>query len=112
MLDWVGLLKIRHLISCYYLTVVTSTFYSAHRGRTYRACGIRSALVDARKVMITDAQHGKAIPQADEIAHRARNLVRPLLDDAQVPVMGGFIGATEQGVQTTIGRGGWIFPPP
>jgi aspartate kinase len=75
----------------------------------YRARGIRSTLVDARKVMITDAQHGKAIPQADEIEHRARNLVRPLLEDAQVPVMGGFIGATEQGMQTTIGRGGSDF---
>jgi aspartate kinase len=72
----------------------------------YRARGIRAALVDARKVMITDMQHGRAIPQADEIEHRAKNLVRPLLDDAQVPVMGGFIGATEHGVQTTIGRGG------
>ena len=75
----------------------------------YQARGIRSALVDARKVLITDAQHGKAIPQVDEIEHRAKNLVRPLLDDAQVPVMGGFIGATAHGVQTTIGRGGSDF---
>ncbi len=43
----------------------------------YRARGIRSALVDARKVMITDAQHGKAIPQADQIEHRAKNLIAP-----------------------------------
>jgi len=75
----------------------------------YCARGIRATLVDARKVMVTDAQHGKAIPQAEEIEHRAKNLVRPLLDDAQVPVMGGFIGATEHGVQTTIGRGGSDF---
>jgi aspartate kinase len=75
----------------------------------YIARGIRAALVDARKVMITDAQHGRAIPLADEIEHRAKNLVRPLLDDARVPVMGGFIGATEFGVQTTIGRGGSDF---
>jgi len=72
----------------------------------YKARGIRSVLVDARKVIITDSQHGKAIPQADEIEHRAKNLVRPLLDDGQVPILGGFIGATEHGVQTTIGRGG------
>jgi aspartate kinase len=75
----------------------------------YKARGIRAALVDARKVMITDAQHGRALPQAEEIEHRAKNLIRPLLDDAQVPVMGGFIGATEHGVQTTIGRGGSDF---
>ncbi len=75
----------------------------------YLARGIRAALVDARQVMITDAQHGRAIPQAEEIEHRAKNLVRPLLEDGQVPIMGGFIGATAQGVQTTIGRGGSDF---
>ena len=60
-------------------------------------------------VMITDAQHGRAIPLDDEIEHRAKNLVRPLLEDGKVPVMGGFIGATHDGVQTTIGRGGSDF---
>jgi aspartate kinase len=75
----------------------------------YKARGIRAILVDARTVMITDAQHGRAIPLDDEIEHRAKNLVRPLLEDGQVPVMGGFIGATHDGVQTTIGRGGSDF---
>jgi aspartate kinase len=69
----------------------------------YQARGIRSCVLDARKVMVTDAQHGRAVPQIEEIEHRAKNLVRPLLDDTQVPVMGGFIGATAEGVQTTIG---------
>jgi aspartate kinase len=75
----------------------------------YLARGIRAVHVDARKVMITGAQHGRAIPQPEEIEHRAKNLVRPLLLDAQVPVIGGFIGATAHGVQTTIGRGGSDF---
>jgi aspartate kinase len=75
----------------------------------YVARGLRAVLVDARKVMITDFQHGRAVPLFDEIEHRAKNLVRPLVLDAQVPVMGGFIGATESGVQTTIGRGGSDF---
>ena len=75
----------------------------------YKARGIRAILVDARTVMITDAQHGRAIPLDDEIEHRAKNLIRPLLEDGQVPVMGGFIGATHDGVQTTIGRGGSDF---
>jgi aspartate kinase len=75
----------------------------------YKARGIRAALVDARTVMITDAQHGRAIPQDEEIEHRAKNLIRPLIDDGQLPVMGGFIGSTLQGVQTTIGRGGSDF---
>ncbi len=75
----------------------------------YKARGIPAILVDARTVMITDAQHGRAIPLDDEIEHRAKNLVRPLLEDGKVPVMGGFIGATHDGVQTTIGRGGSDF---
>ena len=75
----------------------------------YLARGIPAVLVDARKVMITGAQHGRAIPQPEEIEHRAKNLVRPLLLEAQVPVLGGFIGATAHGVQTTIGRGGSDF---
>jgi aspartate kinase len=75
----------------------------------YLARGLRATLVDARRVMITDSQHGKAIPQIDQIEHRAKNFVRPLIEDGQIPVMGGFIGATERGVQTTIGRGGSDF---
>jgi aspartate kinase len=75
----------------------------------YIARGLRAVLVDARKVMITDDQHGRAIPQVEEIEHRAKNLVRPLILDAQIPVMGGFIGATERGAHTTIGRGGSDF---
>ncbi len=33
----------------------------------------------------------------------------PVIAEGQVPVMGGFIGATEQGVTTTLGRGGSDF---
>ena len=35
--------------------------------------------------------------------------MQPLLDAGQVPVMGGFIGANQAGVTTTIGRGGSDF---
>ena len=35
--------------------------------------------------------------------------VIPLLAEGRVPVMGGFIGSTEQGVTTTLGRGGSDF---
>jgi aspartate kinase len=62
--------------------------------------------VDAREVMITDGQHTKAIPQVEEIDARTQAVMGPLLDDGCVPVVGGFIGATKDGVQTTIGRGG------
>ena len=33
----------------------------------------------------------------------------PLMDEGSVPVLGGFIGSTEKGVTTTLGRGGSDF---
>ena len=37
---------------------------------------------------------------------RSEARLRPLLNDGVVPVVTGFIGATIEGVQTTLGRGG------
>ena len=70
--------------------------------------GVNSLLVDARDILVTDAQHQKAIPQFDEIEVRLKTHVRPKLP-THVPVMGGFIGATRERIPTTIGRGGSDF---
>jgi aspartate kinase len=72
-------------------------------------CGIPSAHVDARECIITDAQHGKAIPNDDAIEERCLRLVRPLVEEGRVPVLGGFIGSTLEGATTTLGRGGSDF---
>ncbi|MGI8498256.1 MAG: lysine-sensitive aspartokinase 3 [Gemmatimonadaceae bacterium] len=63
-------------------------------------------LVDARSVMITDDSYGAAAPRLEAIASAARTVLLPLLHDGRVPLLGGFIGCTEQGVTTTLGRGG------
>ena len=68
--------------------------------------GIAAELLDARDVMITDAQFMQAEPQTSEIAERARDVLLPLLREGKVPVLGGFIGATSEGITTTLGRGG------
>ncbi len=73
---------------------------------TFRACGIDAVHVDARKVMITDANYGKAEPQTEAIALAARSLVAPLIVEGKVPVMGGYIGSSTEGITTTLGRGG------
>jgi len=72
----------------------------------FRARGIDAELVDARSVVITDDSFTAAEPRADRIADAAREHVLPLLRSGRVPVLGGFIGATEGGVTTTLGRGG------
>jgi aspartate kinase len=75
----------------------------------FSARGIDSALVDARECIVTDATHTRAVPKFDEIKQRLPLRVQPLLNSGRVPVMGGFIGATGEGVPTTIGRGGSDF---
>ncbi len=71
--------------------------------------GLNAVHVNARQCIVTDAQHGKAIPQDALIEQRLKEHVAPHLADGRVPVMGGFIGSTEQGVTTTLGRGGSDF---
>ncbi|HET8666729.1 MAG TPA: lysine-sensitive aspartokinase 3 [Terriglobales bacterium] len=75
----------------------------------FAARGLNSTLLDAREVMITDGHHTRATPQMDVINDRFQKKVRPMLEAGQVPVMGGFIGATADRVPTTIGRGGSDF---
>jgi aspartate kinase len=72
-------------------------------------CGIPSAQVDARECVITDGQHGRAIPNDDAIDERCPRLLGPLLEQGRVPVLGGFIGSTLEGATTTLGRGGSDF---
>ena len=62
--------------------------------------------VDARRVVVTDARHQEASPREDETAERLARSVRPILDRGAIPVLGGFIGATTEGVTSTLGRGG------
>jgi aspartate kinase len=62
--------------------------------------------VDAREVMVTDASFTQAEPQMLLIADRCREVIAPLIDDGKIPVLGGYIGSTESGITTTLGRGG------
>lgn len=68
--------------------------------------GVPAVLVDARKVVATSDEFGKASPRADELAFNCRAVLAPLLRAGKVPVLGGYIGADPAGVTTTLGRGG------
>jgi aspartate kinase len=71
--------------------------------------GIATAWVDIRPVMVTDDRFMRATPYTQVLNTRARESLRPLLDDARVPVTQGFIGSTAAGITTTLGRGGSDF---
>ncbi|MGD9904814.1 MAG: aspartate kinase [Vicinamibacterales bacterium] len=71
--------------------------------------GLDGAWVDARKAIVTSADHQAATPNYPDTTARLTALAGPLLDAGQVPVLGGFVGATDAGVTTTLGRGGSDF---
>jgi aspartate kinase len=68
--------------------------------------GLQGAHVDARSCIMTDASYGKAVPQESAIEAKLAEIVLPLIDAGKTPVLGGFIGATAEGITTTLGRGG------
>jgi aspartate kinase len=72
----------------------------------FRVAGIDAEYVDPRAVMITDDRFMEAEPQPELIAERSREILQPMVQQKRVPVLGGFIGSTESGITTTLGRGG------
>ncbi len=71
-----------------------------------KALNLRSEAIEATELIVTDAYHGGAEPRMDLTRQRAQAKLRPLLAQQIVPVVTGFIGATEDGKLTTLGRGG------
>jgi aspartate kinase len=67
--------------------------------------GIRTRHVDSREVIVTDDQFTRATPLCWETYAKLRRTVAAWARE-QVVVMGGFIGATREGIATTLGRGG------
>jgi aspartate kinase len=71
--------------------------------------GLQGIHVDARSCIVTDATYGKAVPQESAIEERLAAIVLPHIEAGKTPVIGGFIGATADGITTTLGRGGSDF---
>jgi aspartate kinase len=68
--------------------------------------GLPGEWVDARRALVTNNDHTRAVPQMRETTAAMRAVVTPLLDAGRIPVLGGFVGATAEGITTTLGRGG------
>jgi len=71
-----------------------------------RAHGVPSEAIDAVEIVVTDNVFGSAEPLMDQTTERCRARLLPLLQAGIVPVVTGFVGATVEGVPTTLGRGG------
>jgi aspartate kinase len=72
----------------------------------FRRLNVPSGHHDARRSIRTDARHTQAAPLLAPTYQLLEQNLRPMIDGGVVPVMGGFIGSTEDGVTTTLGRGG------
>jgi aspartate kinase len=81
---------------------------SALVAQAFRNFGMEAAHIDSRRVIVTDDRHTQAAPIFPTTYSRLAKTVPPLAAE-RVVVMGGFIGATEDGVTTTLGRGGSDF---
>jgi aspartate kinase len=71
----------------------------------FRHFGTPAEHVDSRDLLITDKRHTQAAPNFPETYARLAKTIPPLAAQSVV-VMGGFIASTEDGVTTTLGRGG------
>lgn len=71
-----------------------------------RQRGIPSTTITASHLIVTDDQFQSANVLFAESEAQVRQTVLPLLDEGIVPVITGFVGATRDGIITTLGRGG------
>lgn len=71
----------------------------------FEEIGMPSAHIDARDVIVTDNRHTQAAPLLPQTYSRLSATIPPLMEE-HVVVMGGFIAATEDGITSTLGRGG------
>jgi aspartate kinase len=71
--------------------------------------GVPAVAVNATKFVVTDDTFTDAQPLLSRSKTKAKKLLMPLIKDGVVPVITGFIGATTEGVTTTLGRGGSDF---
>jgi aspartate kinase len=71
-----------------------------------RSQGVRAEAISAAELVVTDEHYGAAAPLMDQTRERLQARLRPLMERGVIPVVTGFIGASEAGIPTTLGRGG------
>lgn len=76
---------------------------------TILASVLDSPWIDCRQVVITDGDFTHARPIYEETEPRLRDALLPHVREGRVPVLGGYVGATVDGVTTTLGKEGSDF---
>jgi len=71
-----------------------------------RQNGLNARFVDARELIVTNEAFSEAVPRFGSSKALSRAALLPLQEQNAIPVVPGFIGATEKGFTSTLGRGG------
>ncbi len=71
-----------------------------------RQQGQPAEAIDATELIVTDDNFQAAVPIMTLTREKTLARLRPLLQQGIIPIITGFIGATTQGIPTTLGRGG------
>lgn len=75
-------------------------------GALIESAEIEAQVIESTEFVVTNAHFQNAHPDFKATTEKTRGILNPLLDKGIVPVTTGFIGATPEGVVTTLGRGG------
>ena len=71
-----------------------------------RARGLSAEAVDATELIVTDDRFGAASPRMEPTREKIQRDVGPLVSRGTIPVITGYVAATEDGIPTTLGRSG------
>jgi len=70
------------------------------------SAGIKAKAIESSEFVVTNDHFQNAHPDFKITGEKARGLLNPMMDEGIIPITTGFIGATPEGVITTLGRGG------
>jgi len=71
-----------------------------------KSAGIKAEAIESSEFIVTNLHFQNAHPDFEITTEKTRRILNPLLDDGFVVITTGFIGATPEGIITTLGRGG------
>ncbi len=70
------------------------------------SAGVKAQAIESSELIVTNSHFQSAHPDFEATADKTRQILNPLLDEGVVVITTGFIGATPEGIITTLGRGG------
>ena len=75
-------------------------------GAIVESAGVKSKVIESSQFVITNSHFQNANPDFQTTTEKTRQCLNPLFEAGIVAITTGFIGATPEGVITTLGRGG------